>query len=221
MYATSKRHAHRTARAADRASAGFTLVEVLVTTVLLVIVLGLLLYYPIVSSFSYFRSASARADAQSAARIALDAMARELTEAMYVQLDMYDSSMMAFVPPLRVDRDDPNSDIVMPPRPDWERAVRYWRALPDPTMNYSTGDHLRTGNTYYLARTVIGRLPGDAEGVLAPFVTDDPWNRWNEDWAAELSNSGVKGKVNWAAISRMVHTDVDWRAVSGSIARFV
>jgi type II secretory pathway pseudopilin PulG len=219
MHGTSRQQAHRRARAAAPAGAGFTLVEVLVTTALLVIVLGLLLYYPIMSSFSYFRSASARADAQSAARIALDAMARELTEAMYVQLDMYDSSMMAFVPPLRVDRDDPNSDIVMPPRPDWERAVRYWRALHDPTMNYSTGDHLRTGNTYYLARTVIARLPGDPEDVLAPFATDDPWNRWNDDWAAELSGYEVKGKDNWSAINRMVHTDVDWRAATGSVAR--
>ncbi len=219
MYATSERHAYRRARAAAPAGAGFTLVEVLVTTALLVIVLGLLLYYPIMSSFSYFRSASARADAQSAARIALDAMARELTEAMYVQLDMYDSSMMAFIPPLRVDRDDPNSDIVMPPRPDWERAVRFWRALHDPTANYSTGDHLTTGNTYYLARTVITRLPDDAEDALGPFVTDDPWNRWNDDWAAELSGYGANGKDNWAAINRMVHTDVDWRAATGSVAR--
>lgn len=219
MHVTSRQHAHRWVRAAAPAGAGFTLVEVMVTTALLAIVLGLLLYYPIMSSFSYFRSASARADAQSAARIALDAMARELTEAMYVQLDMYDSSMMAFVPPLRVDPGDPNSNIVMPPRPDWERAVRYWRALHDPTMNYSTGDHLSTGNTYYLARTAIGRLPGDPEDVLAPFVTDDPWNRWNEDWAAELSSYSVNGKENWAAINRMVHTDVDWRAVSGSVAR--
>jgi type II secretory pathway pseudopilin PulG len=219
MHATSRQHAHRWVRAAAPAGAGFTLVEVMVTTALLVIVLGLLLYYPIMSSFSYFRSASARADAQSAARIALDAMARELTEAMYVQLDMYDSSMMAFVPPLRVDPGDPNSDIVMPPRPDWERAVRYWRALHDPTMNYSTGDHLSTGNTFYLARTAIGRLPGDPEDVLPPFVTDDLWNRWNDDWATELSNYSANGKDNWAAINRMVHTDVDWRAVSGSVAR--
>jgi hypothetical protein len=138
---------------------------------------------------------------------------------MYVQLDMYDSSMMAFVPPLRVDPGDPNSDIVMPPRPDWERAVRYWRALHDPTMNYSTGDHLSTGNTFYLARTAIGRLPGDPEDVLPPFVTDDLWNRWNDDWATELSNYSANGKDNWAAINRMVHTDVDWRAVSGSVAR--
>jgi type II secretory pathway pseudopilin PulG len=219
MQATRRQHAPRWVRAAAPAGAGFTLVEVMVTTALLVIVLGLLLYYPIMSSFSYFRSASARADAQSAARIALDAMARELTEAMYVQLDMYDSSMMAFVPPLRVDRDDPNSDIVMPPRPDWERAIRYWRALHDPTVNYSTGDHLSTGNTYYLARTVISRLPGEPAHVLAPFVSDDPWNRWSDLWAAEMSSAAVGGKDNWAAINRMVHTDVDWRGWSGSVAR--
>ncbi len=200
---------------------GFTLVEVLVTTVLLVIVLGLLLYYPLTSSFGYFRSATARADAQSTARIALDAMARELTEAMYVQLDMSDDSMVAFVPPLRVDPDDPNSDIVMPPRADWNRAIRYWRALHDPRMNHDTGGHLGPGNTYYLARTVVERLyddPADDPSFLAPFATDDPWNRWNDDWADDQVAAAVDGKDNWSPISRLVHTDVDWRANSGQVA---
>ncbi|MBE9565969.1 MAG: hypothetical protein IMF16_04390, partial [Proteobacteria bacterium] len=60
--------------------------EVLVTTALLGIVFVLLLI-PIVNSFGYFRSATARGDAQAAARICLDSMARELADAMYVQLD--------------------------------------------------------------------------------------------------------------------------------------
>ena len=114
--------------AASRRYRGFTLLEVVITVGLLGIVLALLLI-PVMSSLGYFRSATARADAQNAARLALDAMARELTEAMYVQLDMYDSSMIAFVPPLRVDPDDPNSEVVTPPRPDWDQAIRYWRAL--------------------------------------------------------------------------------------------
>jgi len=178
---------------------GFTLVEVLVTTALLVIVLALLLYYPLTSSFSYFRSASARADAQAAARIALDAMARELTEAMYVQLDMYDNSMSAFMLPLREDPDDPNSEILMPPRPDPTRAIRYWRALHDPTSNYNPGDHLGVGNTYFLSRTV----------VPDPATTDDPWNRWNDGWELQQNDAAAKGKTNWAAISRVVHSDID------------
>ncbi len=185
--------------AAPSPRAGFTLVEVIVTTVLLVAVLALLLYYPLTSSFSYFRSATARADAQGAARIALDAVARELTEAMYVQLDMYDNSMIAFMLPLREDPDDPNSEILMPPRPDPTRAIRYWRALYDPTSNYNPGDQLGVGNTYFLARTV----------VPSPGETSDPWNRWDAGWAYDQNTRAAGGKTNWAAISRVVHSDID------------
>ena len=177
---------------------GFTLIEVLVTAVLLAIVIGLLMW-PIASSLSYFRSATARADAHSAARIALDAMARELSEAMYVQLDMYDNSMIAFIPPLRVDPYDPKSDIVTPPRPDWSRAVRYWRALNDPTSNYSPATHLAPANPFFVARTV----------VPDPTTTDDVWNRWNDTWATAMSGdpSGT-GTDNWASIPRVVHADI-------------
>ena len=177
---------------------GFTLIEVLVTVVLLAVVLGLLIL-TIPNSLSYFRSATARADAHSAARIALDAMARELSEAMYVQLDMYDNSMIAFIPPLRVDPKDPKSDIVTPPRPDWTRAVRFWRALNDPTRNYSPATHLEPANSYFVARTV----------VPDPTTEDDAWNRWNDDWAAAMSaDPTATGTDNWASIPRVVHADV-------------
>ncbi len=187
---------------------GFTLVEVVITVALLGIVLGLLLV-PVMSSLGYFRSATARADAQTAARIALDAVARELTEAMYVQLDMYDSSAIAFIPPLRVDPDDPNSEIVTPPRPDWDRAVRWWRALYDPTANYNPGGGFAPANTYFLARSVVPQ----------PFTYDDTWNRWNEAWAAGQDAAGAEGVADWAPISRVVHTDVDWRFEPGQIGR--
>ena len=179
--------------------AGFTLVEVLVTLGLLMVAL-FLLFYPILSSLGYFRTATARADAQTVGRTALEAMARELAEAMYVQLDMYDDSMIAFVPPLRLDPSDPNSEIVTPPRPDWDRAVRYWRALDDPTRNYNPGTHLEAGNMFFLARTV----------VPDPFTVTDPpdaWNRWNQKWAD--AQGGAGGTTNWAPIPRVVHTDVD------------
>ncbi len=197
---------------------GFTLVEVLVAVGLLGIMLGLLLI-PVMSSLGYFRSATARADAQAAARMAVDAMARELTEAMYVQLDMYDNSMIAFIPPLRVEPDDPNSEIVTPPRPDWERAVRYWRALHDPTLNYNPQAHLGPGNPFFLARTVIKRLPDDPPDSLAPFATYDPWNRWNDQWEAEQRAAGAEGITNWAAINRVVHTDLDWGFEGDSFGR--
>lgn len=187
---------------------GFTLIEVVVTVGLLGIVLALLLV-PVMSSLGYFRSATARANAQSAARIALDSVARELTEAMYVQLDMYDSSMIAVIPPLRVDPDDPNSEIVTPPRPDWDRAVRWWRALYDPTVNYNPGGTLAPPNTYFLARTVI----------RDPFRYDDEWNRWNEVWAEGQDTMGAEEVTSWAPISRVVHTDVDWRFEAGQIGR--
>ena len=194
--------------AASRRYRGFTLLEVVITVGLLGIVLALLLI-PVMSSLGYFRSATARADAQNAARLALDAMARELTEAMYVQLDMYDSSMIAFVPPLRVDPDDPNSEVVTPPRPDWDQAIRYWRALYDPTFNYNPGGHLGPGNTFFLARTV----------VPDPFTYDDEWNRWNEEWADDQNAAADQGITNWAPISRLVHTDLDWRFGPGLIGQ--
>ncbi len=190
---------------APGARRGFTLVEMLVTLALLVVVLGLLLV-PVMNSLGYFRTATARADAQTAARLALDSMARELTEAMYVQLDMYDSSAIAFFPPLRVDRQDPDSEVVTPPRPDWSRAIRYWRALFDPTLNYNPGTHLGPGNTFFVARGLVPE----------PFTYDDPWNRWNTSWAQGMS--GEQGVADWAAIPRLVNMDVDWRASSGQVA---
>ncbi len=210
----AKTHLHR---GRWRAS-GFTLIEIVVTVALLGVVLALLLV-PVMSSLGYFRSATARADAQTAARLAVDAMARELTEAMYVQLDMYDNSMTAFIPPLRIDPSDPNSEIVTPPRPDWSRAVRYWRALRDPTMNYNPQAQLGPSNTYVLARTVIERLPDDPPDSFAPFATYDPWNRWNDAWELEQRAAGAEGVTNWSAINRMVHTDLDWRFEGDSFGR--
>ena len=182
----------------------FTLTELLITIGLLAIVL-MLLFIPITNSLGYFRTATARADAQTVARTAVDTMARELAEAMYVQLDMYDNSMIAFVPPMRLNPDDPNSEIVTPPRPDYSRAIRYWQALNDPTRNYTPGTHLEAGNLFFLARTVVPE----------PFRTDDRWNQWNDDWAAEqdaMRPTGVPDwPKNWAPIARLVHSDVDYR----------
>ena len=174
----------------------FTLIEVVVTLALLVLTL-FLVGVPIFSSFRFFRSGSARADAQTAARLALDSMARELTEAMYVQLDMYDNSSLAFFLPLRVNPDDPNSEIVTPPRPDWSQAIRYWRALYDPTVNYNPGTRPAVrDNTFFAARSALPE----------PFTYSDDWNRWNEAWAAGMA--GEDGVVEWAPISRLVNSDL-------------
>ena len=182
---------------------GFTLIEIVISLGLLMIVLALL-FYPITSSMGYFRTATARADAQTVARTALDAIARELSEAMYVQLDMYDNSMIAFIPPLRLNPADPNSEIVTPPRPDWSRAIRFWQALNDPTRNYNPGAYLEPSNMYFLARTVIED----------PFKTNDAWNRWNDDWASSqtINLAGfMPGVSAWAAIPRAVNADTDTR----------
>jgi len=185
---------------------GFTLIEIVITLGLLMIVLALL-FYPITSSLNFFRTATARADAQTVARTALDAVARELAEAMYVQLDMYDNNTIAFIPPLRLNPDDPNSEIVTPPRPDWSRAIRYWQALNDPTRNYNPGAYLEPSNLFFLARTVIQQ----------PFTINDPWNRWNDKWANSLNTSTnlppgfVRGVSTWAAIPRAVNMDIDVR----------
>ena len=189
---------HFRGRAGKPRGQGFTLVEVLITVALLAVTLMLLLI-PITNSLNYFRTGAARADAQNVARIALEAMARELQEAMYVQLDMYDNTMLAFIPPLRVDPRDPNSEIVTPPRPDWDHAIRYWRALHDPTADYNPGIRVAADNTYFLARTV----------VEYPFTTDDPWNRWNDTWAWQANNQGMEDVSNWAPIPRVVHSDTD------------
>ena len=168
----------------------------MVTLALLTLTL-FLVGVPIFSSFRYFRSGSARADAQTAARLALDSMARELTEAMYVQLDMYDNSSLAFFLPLRVNPDDPNSEIVTPPRPDWSQAIRYWRALYDPTVNYNPGTRPAVrDNTFFAARSALPE----------PFTYSDDWNRWNEAWAAGMA--GEDGVVEWAPISRLVNSDL-------------
>ncbi len=183
---------------------GFTLVEVLTAVALTGLVLGLLMY-PLISSVGYFRSATARSDAQTVARNALDIIARELSEAPYVQQDMNDNSMIAVTPPLRVDPNDPNSSIVTPPRPDWHHMVRYWRALHDPTQNYTAISRLGNPNPFFLARTV----------VEDPARTDDEWNNWNDragGWLAFMNDSSRPGydpQANWAAISRIVNTDVD------------
>jgi prepilin-type N-terminal cleavage/methylation domain-containing protein len=179
---------------------GFTLIEILVAMALMMILFGMLLY-PIVQSMRYFRTTTARADAQTVARNALDTMAREISEAMYVQLDMEDNSVIAFIPPLRVDPSDPTSEIVTPPRPAWDHAVRFWRALNNATIDYSAGSHLAAPNTYFLARTVVPE----------PFTEDDPWNPRNLAWATAISQDGDRnqGVTNWAPIPRVVSLETD------------
>ncbi len=195
-------------RQTNRMGRGFTLVEVLIAAMLVAIVIGMLLI-PIVNSIGYFRAATARGDAQNVARNALDTMAGELSEAAYVWQDMDDNTLLAFAPPLRVDPSDPNSQIVTPPRPDWDHAVRYWRALHNPTYNYSAGTTLSQPNPYFLARTVVEH-PSEEDDAWN--TGDDPRHNRNRAWADLMNNPntpGYQAGVNWSPITRIVHTDVD------------
>jgi type II secretory pathway pseudopilin PulG len=109
--------------------AGFTLAEMLVTIVLLVLVM-VLLVYPMFTGFAYVEQGVARADAQSSGRAAMDAMTRELAEAIYVYDIPPDGSTIAFtLPSAGEKRAAPPSPQLTEPAPGTEVPVRYWRVL--------------------------------------------------------------------------------------------
>jgi len=133
----------------QRSISGFTLIEILVTVGLIAILL-VLVGYPIIAGFAYMEKSVARADAQSAARLALDAMSRELAEAMYVFDVPIGGGFIAFLPAQSsgLERAAP-----IAPAPD---AIRYWRALRDPSLPYAPfWQGGSQWNPYYLARTMI------------------------------------------------------------------
>jgi prepilin-type N-terminal cleavage/methylation domain-containing protein len=107
---------------------GFTLIEMLVTIGLIVLLL-MLVGYPILTGFAYMAKGTARADAQSAARLGVDAMTRELAEAMYVFDPPPGGMFIAFLPT----RGGLNRAAPITPE---AYAIRYWRALRDPAAAY-------------------------------------------------------------------------------------
>jgi len=147
-------------RAVRGACAGFTLIEILVTLFLIVVMLALV-GYPVLTGMAYMEKGVARADALSAARLALDAMTRELAEAMYVFDPPADGGFVAFLPTVS------SSQGAAPIEPQ-AAAVRYWRALRDPRSAYAPfyQPDADPVNPYYLARTEIPD----------PTRRDDPWN---------------------------------------------
>jgi prepilin-type N-terminal cleavage/methylation domain-containing protein len=156
----NRKSSGRARRSAVRSQVGFTLIEILIT-VLLIAILLLLVGYPIIAGFAYMEKSVARADAQSAARLALDAMTRELAEAMYVFDVPVGGGFVAFLPAQSSGR---GRAAPIAPAPD---AIRYWRALRDPSLAYAP--FWRGGsqwNPYYLARTQIPE----------PARRDDAWN---------------------------------------------
>ena len=151
---------------------GFTLIEILVT-ISLIILLMFLVGYPILTGFAFMEKGVARADAQSAARLAIDAMTRELAEAMYVFDLPVGGIFVAFLParswsPAAADQKAP-----IEPQAS---AIRYWRALRDPALEYwpfysfDSANPNKPVNPEYLARSVIA----------LPTARDDPWNNSSE-----------------------------------------
>jgi type II secretory pathway pseudopilin PulG len=139
---------------------GFTLIEILVT-IFLIVLLMFLIAYPILTGFAFMEKGVARADAQSAARLAMDAMTRELAEAMYVFDPPLGGMFVAFLPARS------SADKVAPIEPE-AVAIRYWRALRDPFHAYRPFYQVSSNpvNPYYLARSEIED----------PARRDDDWN---------------------------------------------
>lgn len=151
----------RPRRAIGCCGRGFTLVELLVTVILLMAVM-FLLGFPMAAGFAYMRRGVARAEAQAAGRRAMEAMSRELSEAIYVFDIPPEGNMIAFVLPSARERR------VSPPGPQLSRLLSEdafqaaWRLLPAERQ---------------------AQL-GDAEGravavrywpVLTRFVSGGPW----------------------------------------------
>jgi len=151
-------------RSSFSSEVGFTLIEILVTIGLIILLLALV-GYPILTGFAFMEKGVARADAQSAARLAMDAMTRELAEAMYVFDPPLGGMFAAFLPARS------SADKVAPIEPG-AVAIRYWRALRDPLYAYAPFYQLGANpvNPYYLARTEIA----------LPTARDDPWNDSDE-----------------------------------------
>jgi type II secretory pathway pseudopilin PulG len=153
----------RPIRSPGAAKAGVSLIELLVTTVVLLGVL-LLIALPLSIGFSYLERMLARVDAQRAARRATEAITRELAEAMYVFDIAPGGSELAFVVP---------QSGAAPPSP--AGVVRYWAALRDPSQTYKP----------YYQLVAPGRFadPPYHPHFLARTQVEDPWKRddaWND-----------------------------------------
>jgi len=158
--------------------AGFTLVEILVT-IFLIFVLGALVGYPLVTGLALVEKGLARADALTAARLATDAMTRELAEAMYVFDLPSNGEFVAFLLPR-------SPQAATPPLAPQTTAVRYWRALRDPALaswhfwEFDPANPTKPHNPYYLARTEVS-ADKDENGNYSPpqpqwAYTQDAWN---------------------------------------------
>jgi len=112
-----------------RAPAGFTLIEVMSAIAIMVLAMALIVL-PFLSASDYLGKGRARSEVQHTAHQAMEAMVRELSEAVDMYLLPGDPSVCAFVPPAK----DNNGNLLFPlsPRTDGNIppsivAIRYWR----------------------------------------------------------------------------------------------
>jgi hypothetical protein len=160
---------------------GLTLIEILIAVFLLVLILTPI-FVSLNNAFRFYRTGSIRADVQAAVRTGMDGVARELSDALEVALNPADTSLIVFWPARRGEE----GQVLFPPRPDPDKAVRYWLALQDPTRPYRRYSHLPGANSFFLARTEVPE----------PLKRDDAWNSTGDPRATAVftvdGDSGTK-----------------------------
>lgn len=122
---------------------GFTLIEILVAIVIMLIIMAMIIY-PFISSTGYLAKARARAEVQQVARDALDALSREISQAMDIQLNPGDPGICAVLLPKK----DAGGNYLYPLVPETgsgglPQAIRFWQVQRDDT-NYADGIQNRT-----------------------------------------------------------------------------
>jgi|GEM_PF-7035241 len=168
---------------------GFTLIEVLVAIVIMLIIMAMIIY-PFISSTGYLAKARARAEVQQVARDALDAMTRELAEAMDIYLLPADPSICAFVPTL------PDT---FPLQPD-DKIIRYWlvwRSDPNADTSGVIPANSPIGKSWYEKFSPNPRdNQATAEDTDSRYIARTAFNYSNSGGALDLNGLPDSGTLN-------------------------